>query len=66
MIPRQELGKKHYAHCCVFPTDTLKVKEKKKKKKDQVSLGWRLLGSSLLQPERTCRRGCFAEFFPAV
>lgn len=57
---------KNCAHCSVFPTDTLKVKEKKKKKKKgQVSLSRRLLGSSLLQPqpERTCRLGCFAEFF---
>lgn len=38
MVQRQVLGKKHYAHCYVFPTDTLKVKEKKKKK-GQVSLG---------------------------
>lgn len=49
-----------------FPTDTLKVKEKKKKKKGQVSLGLRFLDSSLSQAERTCRLACFAEVFPVI
>lgn len=54
---------KGHAHRCVFPADTLKVKEKKKKKKGQVSLG--VLGSSLSQPERTSRLGGFAKFSSA-
>lgn len=52
MTQRQVLGK-DCAHCCVSPLDTLKVKEKKKKKKGQVSMGMRFLGSLPSNPERT-------------